>query len=303
MAGARVPSDKQGVQIHEIAPAATDPAIDDWLEEHSAAVNLGIPQRHQMFLFMAGSYGTGRGHRQLFQEALGLGYHVINLRYPNSWSVYDLCRPSTDIDCHEKVRRDILYGGSRSGLVTIRPANSIENRLVKLLAYLATEFPGEGWEQYQNSGAIAWESVVAAGHSQGGGHAALLGMDHTLARVVMLGAPADFSRRLGSPAPWLSKPHVTPAERYYGFTHVQDPGYQRQVQGWQKLGMATFGPVVQIDRQDPPYGGSHQLVTTANPGRPQKYHGAVAVDPCLPVAIAEQRRLKQAWRYLLGLAP
>jgi hypothetical protein len=43
------------------------------------------------------------------------------------------------------VRLEILDGTDRTPLVDVDRANSIENRLIKLLQYLDANRPGEGW--------------------------------------------------------------------------------------------------------------------------------------------------------------
>jgi hypothetical protein len=54
-------------------------------------------------------------------------------------------------DCAINARREILDGGDESPVVDVDRANSIENRLDKLLAYLMTTRPAEeGWAQLVN---------------------------------------------------------------------------------------------------------------------------------------------------------
>ena len=51
-------------------------------------------------------------------------------------------------ECQWKVRREIITGVDTSPLVDVNAANSIVNRLEKLLSYLGAYYPKEGWGQY-----------------------------------------------------------------------------------------------------------------------------------------------------------
>ena len=288
-----------GLRVYDIAPQTTDQAIDNWLDPHYAGVNLSVPAQNRLFLFLPGSYGKSKGQQLILHEALEMGYHVISLSYPNSWTVHELCRRSPDPDCHGQIRRTILQGLPLTDGVSISEANSIENRIVKLLRYLALNFASEGWSTFLKDAYPRWDQILVAGHSQGGGHAAMLAAYHEVARVVMLAAPTDFSKPLAATAPWITQPRATAADRYFGFSHRQDPGFGRLKAAWEQLGLSNFGPLADIDTQQTPFNDSHQLVTNAKPGRPNKYHGSIAVDPCLPKAEPARKRLREAWRYLL----
>lgn len=284
----------------EIAPEKTNAAITQWREPHLIARNPQVPARNQLFLFFCGSYGIPARQRLITTLAARLGYHAINLSYPNSWTVGGLCRGSQDPDCHGQVRLDVLDGGGRSGLLQIRAAESIENRLRSLLAYLATQAPAQGWECFlDNMGGIDWSSLVIAGHSQGGGQAAIIGKRYRVARVIMLAAPVDHLRTLQCPAAWLSAPGATPSDRYYGFVHQADQGFEHIKRSWELLGMAAQLPA-RVDGSQPPYGGARRLITEIAPVRRDKFHGCVAVDRLTPMQLDGTPVFEPVWRYLLS---
>jgi len=137
---------------------------------------------------------------------------------------FDLCGGlNTDLDCYAKVRLEIKDGIDRAPLLNITRPNSIENRLLKLLAYLRRRFPNDGWAQFlANDSTMSWPSIIVSGHSQGGGHAGIIGRYHPVARVIMFAA-MDYNSREGKPANWIaaptSTPNATPAERFFGFSH------------------------------------------------------------------------------------
>ncbi len=284
---------------YNISPRETDESINDWLEPHYVVIDKSIPSNNKLFIFLSGSYGKPKGQSEITREAAKLGYHAINLRYPNSWTVGKLCRRSNDEGCYEKVRSEIIDGVNSSDLIDVNSTNSIENRLVKLLLYLDKQHPDQGWSQYvKNRAKPIWESVVIAGHSQGGGHAAMIAKKYLVARVIMFGAPADFSGKLRSQARWLSKNGVTPAKRYYGFVHSRDRGIKKILKSWKLLGMADYGSLVNVGKEKSPYNRSHRLITDTTPNRKKKYHESVAQDRDTPKLMDGTILFHPVWRYL-----
>ncbi len=290
-----------------IPPQDTDPQIDTNLESHYVALNQSAPLKNQLFLFFPGTGGTPFFQQQLSNTAADLGFHVISLNYPNDQAVNtDLCvGPSADLDCYAKVRLEIKDGADRTPLVNITRANSIENRVIKLLQYLRARFPDDGWGQYLvNDNTIRWPAIVVSGHSQGGGHAGIIGRYHLVARVVMFAA-MDYSGRAMKPANWIAAPgltpNATPAERFFGFSHQRDEAVNFTIlstQVWPAYGMNAFGPVVNVDLAAPPYGATHSL--TSNLGTPtNNYHGCVAVDRNLALRTDGAPVYKPVWEYLL----
>ncbi len=283
-----------------VEPQLTDPAIDNWLDGHYVARDATVAANGRLFLFLGGSWGIPARQRRITDEAARLGYHAINLNYPNSWTVGGLCAESDDPDCHLRVRLQIIDGGAHTDLVGVGPANSVVGRLRSLLRHLERELPEDGWGRFLVDGEPAWDAMVVAGHSQGGGHAALLGKLHTVARVVMLASPVDHLRGRRSQAPWLARPGATPADRYFGFVHALDRGADRVLSAWEALGMSAGGPVVDVDEALPPYGGSQRLVTRLRDVPRGKYHGCVVQDRVTPLDASGQPLYRPVWRYLLG---
>ncbi len=267
-------------ELH-ITPKSTDPAITIALSDHIVVFDEQQPLGDRLFVFLPGSGGTPAGYELLLEEVADAGMPAIGLSYPNTPSVASLCGGGTDPDCFEQVRRERLYGVNESTLVNVSPANSIQNRLTKLLQRLR-------WTQFLDGDAPRWDKIVIAGHSQGGGHAAMIAKDHVVARVVFFAAPGDWIN--GGPAPWLLEPHATPIEDYYGFVHIDDgPVF---LANWFFLGLP--GANTSIDGASPPYGGAQRLTTDLNVANP---HGAVAGDSATPLVNGEPR-YAEVWRYL-----
>jgi hypothetical protein len=292
---------RHSLQIHKVFPQETDPAIDDWLDPHFVILDQSVTLLNKLVVFFPGSFGKVTRQQIIIQELAHLGYHIINLSYPNSWTVGGLCRQQNDPNALEKVRLEIISGQGCSEILKISRPNSIENRLVKLLEYLSLKYPQQKWGQYLDNSLPKWDQIIVTGHSQGGGHAALIGKLHSVTRVVMLAAPADFSWVSSTSAPWLSKPGQTSPERYYGFTHIQDEGYDHIQNAWELLGMTNYGSLVNVDQQQPPYNYSHCLITNRMPDVPNKYHGSVATDRPTPKLPDGTPLFKQVWQYLFSI--
>ena len=135
--------------LHRVSPLATDVALkgSSWLEDHYVWVD---PEHSngRLFLFMVGNGNTNSQFQLLPQEAARLGYRVIVLTYPNSFGIRPVCANSPEPMCQESVRREIIDGVDRTPVITIRPVDSIDNRLTKVLQYLATSYPEEGWSGF-----------------------------------------------------------------------------------------------------------------------------------------------------------
>ena len=195
-----------------------------------------------------------------------------------------------------------LEGIDASPLIAVAPADSIVNRIVKLLAFLETTHPGEGWGAFLDGAAPRWSSIAVAGHSQGAGHAANIGRLHDVARVIMFDW-TDVVPGLGA-APWLSKPKVTPAERFYGLYHQNTFAVAVDI-GWDALGVPAA--VTDVDAAPAPYGGVNRLSTAVldqgGAGSAAALHSAVVVDGITPMRGDGTPVLSDVWRYLMGGMP
>src|SRR6266700_1826189 len=134
--------------LHVVAPQATDPAIDQALDDHLAWLDPTAPTNDKLFVFLPGFSLTPSDYQLVPQEAAGLGYHVIGLMYVNSVFLADACDGSPDPNsCFEDAQFEIVYGnglGIDSPIVDVNQPNSIINRLTKLLQYLDANDPTGG---------------------------------------------------------------------------------------------------------------------------------------------------------------
>ncbi|MFN7956536.1 MAG: hypothetical protein U0610_32820 [bacterium] len=278
--------------VHVIDPSSTDPAISSSFDSHQTFLETAVAPNGKLLLFLPGTDAEPRAYQRLLAAAAAIGYHAIGLAYPNSESVATLC--DGDPACYEPVRLEIFDGVDRSDRVSVDAANSIENRTVRLLQYLAANFPNEGWDEFLANGALRYGAITVAGHSQGGGEAAMIAKIRTVSRVAMFSAPIDAVD--GVSAPWINTANETPANRYFGFAHESDPAFADIATNWQSLGMGSAADRVLVDNTAAPYGGAHQLETALSVSRP---HNSTAVDSDTPTTLG-QPIYRDVWRTVLG---
>lgn len=209
--------------------------------------------RGQLVLFFNGSggsprAGTGTSAGSFYGVARAQGFHVLAVSYLSGTAVGSLCR--NDDACFEPTRATILTGieqpGASTSLGEVAPDEGVFERVVATLRLLEAGDPMGGWARYLDASvtgdaerAIRWESVVVSGHSQGGGHAALIAKRQKVARAVMLASPCDGDG--AAVASWLSSATgwKTPPSDLRGLWTVGDTTCPRAPETWRALGMAA----------------------------------------------------------------
>lgn len=308
----RVADETAPLAPRTIAPQLTDPAID-WnppvnpncsdplCNHHHVWLDPSRPSNGKLFVFLPGVAPQAprpRVYQLVQQEAARLGYHVIGLLWQNNVGPGG-CTSSPDPECFGNVRLEMIDGVDRSGLVNVTPGNSIDNRLTKLLLYLDAQFPAEGWSKFLHKAEPKWSQIAVGGHSGGASQAALLGKIHHVDRVVMAAGPAN---EFGASAAWLSI-GATPVAKYFALTHQRDQRAAGILANIDALDLERFGDAVVPELSEPPYGGTHILMTDLEPTGGygmDNPHLSVAVDTWTPRAIDGTPLLRDAWRYLLG---
>ncbi|TSC77493.1 MAG: polyhydroxybutyrate depolymerase [Parcubacteria group bacterium Gr01-1014_33] len=277
-----------------IKPSITDPAIGDANGDHMVFLPSVFPQQGKLFVFFPGTGGMPKHTTYINQTAASVGYHAIDLAYINDLSAKQGCARSPNPNCKENMRMEIITGTDTSPVVDVNRANSIENRLIKLLEYLIRTRPAaEGWGAFVSSSNVRWDLVVAAGHSQGAGHAAMLGKTRLLDRAVMFAGT--------EPAAWTTEPFITPAERFYGFVHTADPlSYPESVTSWQNIGLP--GTETSVDNATPPFNNAHKLLTSSARRECSggNAHGCILTDPKTPLDAQGVPIFQEVWKYLIG---
>jgi len=286
--------------LHVVAPQITDPAIDRALDNHYVWLDTTARSNRKLFVFLPGTGQNPSIFQLVQQEAARRGYHVIGLMYPTAGGLAKVCPTTPDPSaCYQNSRLEIIDGIDRNGVVDVNLANSIDNRLTKLLQYLARQHPDEGWDRFLLRGQPKWSRIAVSGHSQGGGNAAMIAKIRLVARVVLFSSVTDS---IHAEAPSWVATHLTPSERYYGIAHDRDGFYRPIRAGWDSLGLGLFGAPATPETSSPPYDGTHMLVTDLMPQGGfvgTNAHGAPSNDLNTPLGPDGTPLLLDAWRYLL----
>jgi len=178
-----------------------------------------------LLVFLTGTGGQPPDSLAFLHAAADAGYRVISLDYNDKPAVGEFCPPRPPV-CAGNFRRMRIYGDgiSLSPSFDNTAAESIVNRLVKLLAYLDKQDPQRMWAAYLANGAPNWGRIAVAGQSQGAGMAAYIAKTQTVARVILFSSPWDFVAHGNgwTLAPWLRMPAKTPPERWFGGYHARE---------------------------------------------------------------------------------
>src|SRR3989441_3321564 len=329
---------------YTVAPQATDDRIDVAIANHYVWLDTTARSNHNLFLFLPSGRSTPDTFQLIGQEAARLGYHVISLMYQNDLILVALCgaaaaRSAADGSaCYQSARLDIIDGRGRSAAIpelvqarfTVSQANSIDNRLTKLLDSLDAWHPGQGWSRFLVHGAPKWSRIAVGGHSQGGGEAAMIAKIRLVPRVVMFSSVPDTIPAGQAPA-WISS-HKTPSHRYFALAHDCDQFFRSIVASWDSLGLnASVASSPRADRPGtfcrnwtstsrnapvapehsaPPYGGTHVLITDLQPQVCPPPPAGAFKHPCPPQSTPSDLFTprhplhgttlpRDAWRYLL----
>jgi Secretion system C-terminal sorting domain len=287
-----------------IVPSLTDATITTNLDAHYTYTPSGVA-KNKLVLFLPGTGAVPMNYSLFERTCATLGFHSIGLTYPNDVTINgtDVCGSSTDTSCYRKARLEVLTGQDLTTKLDINRANSIENRLIKLLKYLNTQSPTQGWGQYLNGDNIIWSKIITAGHSQGAGHAAFIAKTYKVDRALMF-AWADWSTNYNTAAPWVSASGATPTEGYFAFIHPKDGfvQYATATTTWNLLGLTTFGKIISVDTAAGNFRGTHTLVTNQEPafGSPSalSYHNMSVANLYSPTTNGESN-FKSTWEYML----
>ena len=207
-----------------IKPSDTDPAIAHYDRLNFVIANASTGPDANLLVFLPGTGGTPPGPLGFLKQAADAGYRVISLDYNDEPSVAVYC-PRRPQACSARFRQMRLYGEiSLDRTIDNSRAESIVNRLVKLLRSLDAKDRTGRWSGYLDGDKPKWSRIAFAGQSQGAGMAAFIAKEHAVARVILFSSPWDFVARSGRRdlAPWIPEESRTPPERWFGGYHERE---------------------------------------------------------------------------------
>jgi hypothetical protein len=230
----------------------------------------------------------------LFQRLNDYGLHAVQPHYANKW--FAILKPRDRMD-RGNVRLEAATGRDVSDQLDVPAPDGMMERVRAMLKGLAQRHPQGDWKQFLSSDGseVRWNKVIVAGASHGATTAARFAKEVKVDRVVMLCGPRDQDQD------WQALPSATPAERYFGFSHVLDGGWSgdHYCRSWELLGMNDSGPIVNVDDTPSPYGNSRRLISAVDVGGDEKKaHSAVQPGKSSPLGPDGQPLYEPVWRYL-----
>src|SRR3954470_5656928 len=163
------------VPTHVVAANVNDAGIDPSRGSNHVWLAADPARRvGKLLVFMGGGGASNlpQDWSEIGSEGGRLGYHTIVLAYANEAPVSALppigCgnsveAPDSPPNCAYNARLEIFDGKGESTVVAVDRANSIENRLAKVLQHLAATYPGKGWAQFLDGTEPRWSQTVIAG--------------------------------------------------------------------------------------------------------------------------------------------
>lgn len=273
------------VKVLKVMPGWTDPAIETVHGPSIAVYDLQARTRNRLVLFFVGTGGKATGSEKMDSVFALMGYHAISLDYEDNVIAVS-CAHSLDSSSFDHYRDAIITGAPVSKKIRVDAANSILNRFIKLLKYLVRHDPAGGWNEFFADGKPVWRRIIAAGHSQGAGHAAYLGKMFEVSRVLMFSGPQDYLDDLHIPAPWEGRKGATPPSRFYAFLNLKDPfNVNHQIASCMKLMDISTPDTAMVVPGKTVRGNCHILINDIPTKHP---HGSTIL-----------LRFKNVWRYML----
>ena len=278
------------------------PQIDFHLEKDGKPVDLGhacrrpdVPMRGKLVVWFMGH------SPELFHFLADEGFHVLRVHYANGWfNRFGKEPPPEDRYTLGKIRLEAATGEDFSDLVSIDRPDGLAERVGQFLGWLEQQDPEGQWGEYlqsdpKNSKQVLWDRVILSGASHGATTSARFALHQKVDRVVMFCGPRDQYEL------WQGLPSATPKERFFGFSHVLDTGWSgdHYCRSWELLGLQAYGPIVDVDKQQPPYGHSRRLITEAQVGGDEKRAHSCVTPGKAAVRDADGNYLhKDVWKYL-----
>ncbi|HQX51141.1 MAG TPA: hypothetical protein PLY87_02200 [Planctomycetaceae bacterium] len=241
------------------------------------------------------------GHSQpLFERISGYGMHAIRVHYANGWFGQFGREPApADEYFLGKIRLEAATGQDFSDVVDIPKPDGMMERSFQFVKWLDKKNPQGKWGYFINDtkDGLRWDRVIIAGSSHGSTTAARFAKHQKVDRVVMFCGPRDQYES------WQGLPSATPANRYFGFSHVLDSGWSgdHYCRSWQLLGLNEFGPIVNVDKTAPPFGNTRRLITDADVNNDDKRAHSSVVPGGASVKDASGKFIHEAvWHYLFN---
>jgi hypothetical protein len=287
--------DRASPQLHALVFKANvaDPAATRLLGDQQAFLDTRVPSLGTLVVHL---HGSGEkvtcGYAEHGRLLASFGFHVFMPCYDAavSWS-NGAC--GGDVG---RCRLEMLEGTDQHPLPKIEPAQAVEVRMAKALAHLQKANPAGDWGYFLDGEKPRWPRIIISGQSFGGTSSLLIAKHRPVLRAVALSGPLDGGAR------WLKEPTLTPLDRMFAFTHVNDGQHPTHMASLNALGVP--GTPVEVEKATPPFAGSHRLVggMTTHDGARVDGHNATEARVQSPRDAATGKYLYEpVWRYVYGV--
>jgi hypothetical protein len=306
-----------------VDPSTVDPATQS--DPGFAANSIYGPTttpRNALAVVLHGTSSVPSAHDSVAAALRSDGYHVILLRYSASLGTLYVCPDSaaaTDPDCHRDLRHETTFGAGVAdpdgqvrdqATANISAANSVVNRLLKLVDYMAETQPSAGFAQFQKKtggscnvmnntyGAceLEWSKVALLGHSQGAGVALYMAKFYSTRAVGLFSGSYDafVDNGVATAAAWTGEGGFdTPPGSIRTLMHTSDYGADRIRAVADSVGV----PGPEVSATVPPFATNRLLTSLSSqcPWDGAPGHNSTSVDGCVP-----GYAYWDAWRYMAG---
>lgn len=260
-------------------------------DKQYARVDLNVRSKDRLVVWFMGN------DKNMFKTVNSYGYHAIGVHYARQW-FGTLCqdRPVGE-QCRGNVRLEAATGEDHSDELEIAKADSLKYRAFKFVEHLAKKHRKGKWKKFLNEDKddLDWELVILAGSSHGASTAARLAKHTKVARVVCFCGPRDNQQT------WQEGDSATPNNRYFGFSHTLDMGWEKDhyCRSWELMGLHKFGPVVNVEDAQPPYQNTRRLITDFDVNNdPKRAHGAIKPGRHAKKSSSGDYAHENVWEYL-----
>ena len=260
-------------------------------DEENASVDTRVAPRGKLVIWLM------KHNPALFDRLNSYGLHAIQVHYANKW--FSICCQENPVGetCRGDIRLEAATGQDFSEDVTIPKPDGMQQRAFQFVKALAKENPQGGWSHFLNDDQtdLRWSDVIVSGASHGSTTAARFAKHQKVSRVVALCGPRDQLQT------WQSLPSATPENRYFGFSHVLDGGWtdDHYCRSWELIGMNKFGPIVNVEDNQPPYENTRRLITDFDvDGDAKRAHSSVQPGSRAKKNADGTLAHEDVWRYL-----
>jgi len=256
-----------------------------------AAVDTRVHSEGRLVIWLMGY------NQELAERCAGYGLNFIQVHYANGWFGKLSPKAGEDDQFLGNIRLEAATGQDVSPAVEIPRPDSVAERAIQFVNYLAKKNPQGHWGQFLTSDKkdLLWDKVTLAGSSHGSTTSARFAKEQRVDRVVLFCGPRDQLEV------WQALPSATPANRYFAFSHILDGGWtgDHYCRSWELLGLHEYGPIIDVDKVPAPFQNTRRLITGADVGGNAKRAHSSVVPGRSAVKDKSGHYIHEAvWKYL-----